>query len=101
MISIANGKRYGGGFFVAPKASVTDGLLDINFVGKIPPLKRLKYLPVIEKGEHVGLPFILYRQTSKVVFLSPVYWHAHIDGEYITSNIFEISIIDKKIEFLV
>ncbi len=65
LISVANGKRYGGGFNVAPKASVSDGLLDLNVIGTIPPIKRLKYLPVIEKGEHLELPFVHYEQTIK------------------------------------
>jgi len=35
MISVANGSRYGGGFQVAPKASVTDGLIDVMLVEKV------------------------------------------------------------------
>ena len=101
MISVANGKRYGGGFKVAPKADLTDGLLDISIVGKIPPLKRLKYLPVIEKGEHLGLSFIQYHQSDAFRFTSPVYWHAHVDGEYLSSDQFDIRLTEKKIFFLV
>jgi YegS/Rv2252/BmrU family lipid kinase len=101
MISVANGKRYGGGFHVAPKANLTDGLLDVNIVGKIPSLRRLKYLPVIEKGEHLGLPFNQYLNTESIKITSTVYWHAHIDGEYITGKEFNIKIDDKKLGFLV
>ena len=100
MISVANGKRYGGGFMVAPKASLTDGLLDINIVGKISPLKRLKYLPVIEKGEHLDLPFIQYEQTTKIKITSPVVLPAHLDGEYLQSNSFEIEILPKRLSLL-
>ena len=58
MISIANARRYGGGFQVAPKAVVDDGMLDISIAGAISAWNRLKYLPVIEKGKHLHLPFI-------------------------------------------
>jgi YegS/Rv2252/BmrU family lipid kinase len=101
LISVANGKRYGGGFTVAPKASVSDGLLDVNVIGKIPPIKRLKYLPVIEKGEHLELPFVHYEQTNKVIIHTSVPVHAHVDGEYVYTDHFEISCLSKKILFFV
>lgn len=101
MISIANGSRYGGGFRVAPKAVLTDGLLDINIVGKISPLKRIWYLPVIEKGRHVDLPFIKYRQMSNVTISSTECLHAHMDGEYLKDYTFEIQVLPKRFGFLV
>jgi diacylglycerol kinase (ATP) len=100
MISVANGQRYGGGFLVAPRASVTDGLLDINIVGKISPLKRIKYLPVIEKGKHLDLPFIKYKQAEKVTIRSEMPLHAHLDGEYIQASEFEITCLPIRFSFL-
>lgn len=100
MISVANAIRYGGGFKVAPRASVTDALLDLNIVGKISPLKRMRYLPVIEKGEHLELPFIQYRQTNAVRISAPVPLHAHIDGEYVQDHVFDIEVLPKRFSFL-
>lgn len=100
MISIANGKRYGGGFYVAPNALLNDSLLDINIVGRISPLKRIKYLPVIEKGEHLNFDFITYRQANKVIIDSSTKLHAHVDGEYLQSNYFDIEILPKRFSFL-
>jgi diacylglycerol kinase (ATP) len=100
MISIANAKRYGGGFCVAPKASVDDELLDLNIVGHISPVSRIRYLPVIEKGEHIGLPFIQYHQVKKVTISVASDVHAHIDGEYIFNNKFEIEVLPKRFSFL-
>jgi diacylglycerol kinase (ATP) len=101
MINVANGKRYGGGFNVTPKASVTDGLLDINIVGKVFPLKRIRYLPVIEKGKHLDLPFVLYKQESKVYIKSDRILDAHLDGEYFSASEFNIECLPKKILFVV
>ena len=101
MISVANGKRYGGGFHVAPKANLQDGLLDVNIVGKIPPLQRMKYLPVMERGEHLDLPFIQYYQSGKVVIQSKVPLHTHVDGEYLFANRFEIEVLPNKFCFYV
>jgi YegS/Rv2252/BmrU family lipid kinase len=100
MISVANGKRYGGGFTVAPKADITDGLLDINIVGRIAPLKRIRYLPIIEKGKHLELSFIHYLQSEKVVIKSKKPLPAHADGEYFNASIFEIECLPKRFAFM-
>jgi diacylglycerol kinase (ATP) len=100
MISIANGRRYGGGFMVAPLAEITDGVLDMNIVGQISPLKRMRYLPVIEKGEHLSLPFVKAINIKKVLITSPSKVHAHVDGEYFSSDKFEIEILPARFSFL-
>jgi diacylglycerol kinase (ATP) len=101
MISVANAKRYGGGFTVAPKASVTDALLDVNIVGRIAPVKRIKYLPVIEKGEHLELPFIQYRQVGAISITCGVKLHAHVDGENIFMSLFlKLRVLPKRFSFL-
>jgi len=100
MIAVANGRRYGGGFHIAPKAFPDDGLLEVTVVGRISPLNRMRYLPVIEKGDHLDLDFIHYRQTDKITIRSPFMLHAHLDGEYICSDIFEIEILPKRFSFL-
>ena len=100
MISVANGKRYGGRFIVASNASVNDALLDVNIVGKITPLKRIKYLPVIEKGKHLHLPFIHYRQSNKLVIQSDVKLPAHIDGEYFSAKGFVIECLPSRFTFI-
>jgi diacylglycerol kinase (ATP) len=75
-------------------------LLDINIVGRIPPLKRIKYLPVMEKGEHLELPFIQYRNADSVIIQAKEKLHAHIDGEYIYEERFDIRILPGRFSFL-
>ena len=101
MVSVANGRRYGGAFHVAPKALLNDGLLDLNIVGKIPPLSRIKYLPIIEKGEHLQLPFVRYEQTAKVLISAANPSAAHLDGELLDGSVFEITCLPGKFRFLV
>jgi diacylglycerol kinase (ATP) len=100
MISVANGKRYGGGFYVAPTALLNDSLLDINIIGRISPFKRIKYLPVIEKGEHLNLDFVSYRKTANIIIRSSTKLHAHIDGEYLQADYFDIEILPKRFSFI-
>lgn len=100
MISIANGKRYGGGFYVAPLAQPNDGLLDAVLVNKLSILKRLRYLPVIEKGKHLSLRFIEYFQTHKISISSKQELiQAHVDGEYMESKTLLIEILPSHFSF--
>ena len=100
MISIANGTRYGGGFYVAPLAKPDDGLFDANLVSSLSPFKRLRYLPVIEKGKHPGLPFIDYYCTKKITITSNKLIQAHLDGEYLESNELIIEILPSHFNFI-
>lgn len=95
MLSAANGKTYGGGFKVAPLAEVNDGLLEIIVVDKLPILKRLRYLPVIENGKHLNKPlsFLTYKTGKKITVQSTQKLKAHLDGEYMESNSFDIEIL--------
>lgn len=100
MVSVANAMRYGGGFKVAPRALLNDGLLDVNIIGRISPLQRMKYLPVIEKGEHLDISFVKYRQVRGITITSPVSIHAHMDGEYFLEKKFSISLLPERFSFL-
>jgi diacylglycerol kinase (ATP) len=99
LIGIANGRRAGGGFHIAPESEANDGLLDLIVIDALSPLKRLKYLPVIEKGKHLYLPFIKYVKTKKVSIESGELMQAHLDGEYYSEKKMEIEIIPGKFLF--
>jgi diacylglycerol kinase (ATP) len=98
MFSAANGVTYGGGFKVAPFAKIDDGVLEVITVKKIGLLTRLRYLPVIEKGKHLNnpLPFIHYVQGKQITITSNQPLQAHLDGEWLQSNTFEIKLLEKK-----
>ncbi|RZL06335.1 MAG: hypothetical protein EOO89_24540 [Pedobacter sp.] len=98
-ISVANVKRYAGEYMVAPNASITDGLLDVSIAGKISPLKRIKFLTMLSKGEHLNLPFVNYQQASRVSVHCAIPLHAHLDGEYLKSDWFDIRLAEKKLAF--
>ena len=100
MISVANGKRYGGGFQVTPKGLVNDGLLDTNIVGRIHPFLRLKYLPLIQKGAHTNLPFITYVKAAMVIVKALQEVPAHIDGEAFSATEFNMECLPGRFTFL-
>jgi YegS/Rv2252/BmrU family lipid kinase len=100
MIAAANGSRYGGGFLVAPHASINDGLLDFIFIKKISLLKRLFNLPKVERGNHLQLPFVNSFQGKKIVIRSNHLLDAHLDGEYLADMSFDIEIRQAKFKFI-
>lgn len=93
MITVANGSRYGGGFIVAPEAKLNDGKLDLVVIKKISKLKRFFYLPLVEKGKHTTLPFVITRSLDEINISSEANIPAHIDGEFLEVNRFSIRIL--------
>ena len=99
LISVMNGHRAGGGFHIAPASAIDDGLLDVVIVDKLHPLQRLRWLPVIEKGKHLGLSFIKHFRTKKIVITSEKPMDAHLDGEYYSAKRLEIEMLPGKYLF--
>ena len=54
MLTISNGRYFGGGFPIAPRAAVDDGLLHACRIRDASPLTRLRLFNLAEKGRHVG-----------------------------------------------
>ncbi len=80
-LGVANGRYCGGGFKLAPRADLTDGLVDIAAIEDFPKLVRLIRLPQARNGRHLKLSKVHYRQDKSVTVSSPVRLVAHIDGE--------------------
>ena len=98
-VSVANGNQFGNHFTIAPRASLSDGLLDIVAVKKQNKgLTIWSLLKHIRKGR-VSEPRngirpkkdILYFQTGRITILNPRMAPLHIDGDYATTSA-EISI---------
>lgn len=54
MLTVSNGVYFGGGFPIAPEATVDDGRLHACLIGDAPPFQRLKLFNLAERGRHVG-----------------------------------------------
>lgn len=99
MISIMNGKRAGGDFHISPESSPNDGLLNVVMVEPISVLKRIKYLPVIEKGNHLNLGIIRHFNTTNLILACEEPIASHLDGEYYSIHKMNVSIIPGKFKF--
>lgn len=65
-IVASNGPRFGGGFRVAPGATVTDGKIDLVSVRDAGPRRRLQLFIRARLGTHVGQPEVERRSARKL-----------------------------------
>jgi diacylglycerol kinase (ATP) len=99
MITVANGSFFGGGFNITPLSDIQDGLFDVCLIKEVSIIKRIFNLSKIEQGRHLKLPFTEYFQTSEIRINSPIWLHAHLDGETFLAKEFAISMAAKTINF--
>jgi diacylglycerol kinase (ATP) len=92
LISVANGKYYGGGMKVAPTALLDDGLLDICLIKHVNKLKILVLFPKLIKGTHHTIKQVSFYKGRKVVIRSSEKLSLNIDGEIFRTKeaIFEV-----------
>lgn len=78
----ANGRYFGFNMNVAPRASVSDGLLDVQvFTG--PKTSALSLLPKVTRGRHLAHPLVhrFRSEAAKVSTERP--WPIEVDGDYL------------------
>ncbi len=56
MLTVSNGRYFGGGFPIAPGATVDDGKLHACVIGDAKPFQRFKLFNLAERGKHVSAP---------------------------------------------
>ena len=100
MLTIGNGTTFGGGFKITPHAELNDGFLDVCFVKKISPLRRLLNVNRLRLGKHENVNEITLQQTQKIA-IEEADVEAHMDGENIGKPPFVISIIPSKLSLRV
>ena len=99
LVAINNSSRTGGGFLITPDAQVNDGKLNMLLCKNLPVMKRLRYLPVIEKGKHLQLPFIIYERGEVFTVIADREILGQLDGEMIKGKEFEIKVLPGYMRF--
>jgi len=83
MLIISNGRREGGGFRIAPRAKLDDGLLDYVGVHEISRLRMLMTLPYFLKGTQERLPYVESGSLKQLEIKTDRPMQIHADGEII------------------
>ena len=97
ILSICNGAYYGGGFNIAPKSLLTDGLLDIYYAEEMSKIKMIPLILKLKKGNHEGKRRVHKFRTNHVELEFEEDITFNVDGEKLTDKKFIIDIIPKAI----
>jgi diacylglycerol kinase (ATP) len=81
--AVANGRFFGGGMQVAPRALLDDGLLDLVILGAVGLRDFLLWGPRFYRGKHLSHPRIRYRRAITLSAASPAQVSVEADGEII------------------
>ncbi len=102
---IANGQTYGGSFRGAPKASVTDGLIDICLCRKLSRLTLLRFVSAFQKGtylEKAGIErWVDYRKCKTVRVAMPEDTVTSFDGNIEHLHHLEAEIIPEAMQLII
>ncbi len=99
LMMVFNSSRTGGGFYIAPTALINDGFLNMVLCKPLSILQRLRYLPIIEKGKHLHLPFIQHQTCKSISITCEKESPAQCDGELIYAKSFVIKVLEGKFFF--
>ncbi len=97
-VVIANGQFFGGGLNIAPRATVQDGLFDVQcFSG--PRRNAFSVMPRVIRGAHLTHKAVRRYIGSTVRVEVPEDWPVEADGELIGSGSVEASVVPHGIDF--
>lgn len=103
MVVASNGKCFGGGFWITPKAETDDGLLDVIIADGLGRVGILSLLPKVMQGKHLGDRRIKFLQTPRLTIESPDPLIVETDGEipYLEAHHVEVEILPKHLRVIV
>ncbi|MEJ1237810.1 diacylglycerol kinase family protein [Chryseolinea sp. T2] len=100
IVAIANSSQYGNNAYIAPTASVCDGLLHVNLLKKI-PLYRMDFLYDFFAGRVGQSPYSEILETAALQLTTSEPVSYHVDGEPAgTSNHFDIVLQPRALKVL-
>lgn len=97
IISICNGSYYGGGYNIAPKALLTDGILDVYYAEKMAKPKIIPLFLKLRSGKHEGKRRIHKFRTNHVKLELDEEITFNVDGEKVKGKKFIIDVIPKAV----
>ncbi|HYW75899.1 MAG TPA: diacylglycerol kinase family protein [Gammaproteobacteria bacterium] len=100
LIAAANGRCYGGAFYIAPDARVDDGYLELVCARGLSRLRILGLLPKVLRGRHIDSPDVTTLRTRHMIVRSDVPLPVHLDGEVLTEEAthLEIDLLPRSLE---
>lgn len=95
LLTVCNGKTYGGGYKIAPEALLSDGYFDVYFVNKIHKPIMPFLISKLKNGTHESLKEVNKSKATKIKFKCDHDLVCNIDGEIMLDKKFNIKLIPK------
>ncbi len=100
-VAAANSRAYGGGMFLAPDASLEDGLLDVVMISDMPKLRFLTLLPTVFNGSHVRQPTVRVARAREVEITASRPFDVYADGDALAALPVTVRALPRAVRFLV
>jgi diacylglycerol kinase family enzyme len=100
-VAVANSGVFGGGMYLAPGASLEDGVLDVVFIRACPKRRYLMNLPKVFKGTHVTSPDFTLLRGKEITFDADRPFAAYADGDPIANLPVTIKVVPRALKVLV
>ncbi|WP_291583591.1 diacylglycerol/lipid kinase family protein [Clostridium sp. UBA6640] len=101
LLAACNGKCYGGGVMIAPKADMKDGLLDICIVKRPNLFTILKSIPKALKGDLENIEEVNYYYGKKITVKGDREFILNADGELFRQTEAEFELIENGMKVIV
>lgn len=105
LCSVANGQYVGGMFKCAPRADISDGLLEVCLAKPVSRLKFLRLVGSYKDGKHLDDPrfsdMLVYRRCRRVEVFAQPGFGVSLDGEIYETTHFTAEVMPGAIRFAV
>ena len=101
LAAFANTPWYGGGMKVAPKADMSDGLLDACLVGQMTKAKLLRLFPFVYGGNHLKFSEAEYFQGASFQLATQPAVDVYADGEFVCQTPVDIGVAARALRVIV
>jgi len=103
MLSVANGRRYAGGFYVTPQAEADDGQFDLCIVNQLSRLQILRLIPKFMNGTQASDSHVKMTRARHVAVHCDEGYAVHADGEIVAASAktLTMQILPKKLRVVV
>ena len=100
-VAVANSGVFGGGMYLAPEASLDDGLLDVVLTRAATKRSYLAGVPKVFKGTHVDNPDLTFLRGREITFHADRPFAAYADGDPIADLPVTIRVVPRALKVLV
>ncbi len=102
LITVSNGQFCGGGFRSNPRASLTDGLFDVNIIEKMSRFSFVSLVGSYKAGTHIeqAPDYVTYRQARSLSLKLPQETAVCVDGEIEYADELTVTLVPSAIRFV-